>query len=287
MPPNSQYFNPNAYTLVVDDEILNKQKRRFSDHCKTFFRHSLSMYDEGSDEDVNTSKDIMNVFNSLVANQQQQLPLCLDEKDANYSELVKCGFNDMDDQTMIELMRIRNEERSKAHQDGMKQRCKELHKIFEQVNASQEDNADQFIHVKDFTTSYKQNIGLHSLFAGMRNLLESQIKNEKQSIYWKFDSITITESFDNTTISSKEYFKQVALMFQSFLVRVEDEQEADNNDANGNMLCWKVNPSLIKRRMRKFLNCLPNKDDLHARPTGKLTQTEIIRNVEKDCWCFW
>ena len=285
MPPNAHHVqhNPSSYSRIEKDGAIS----RFSSHCKTFYRHSLSIHDEGSDEDANTSKDVMKVFNSLVVNQQQKLAMNLDETDANYLELVNCGFHDLDDQTIIELMSIRNEERRKAHQDGMKRRCKELHKIMDQINVSKQNDEDLFIHMKKFVTSYKQNIGFHSVFAGMRNLLESQIKNERQTIQWKFDSVTITESFDNTTINSKEYFKQVASIFSSYLVRVEGEGEENDIDLNGNMLCWKVMPSMNKRRIRKILNYLPQKRELYAKPTGTLTQTEIVRNVDKDCWYFW
>jgi len=267
--------------------LRKEQRNSFTEHCRIFYQHSLSLSvpDNGNDEDINTSREIMKVFNSLISSQQQQQPLLIDETEKVHSEILKCGLHNITDNCAMELTKIRNEERRKAHELGMKQRCQEFHMILDETISSNERNKVFTIkYVNSFVSAYKQNIGFHSIFAGMRIFLEAQIKNDKKVIYWDFDSATITESFNNEN-GSKEYFEKVASMFLSFLVRVEHKE--GDNDVNENVLCWQVEPSLSKRKMRMFLNCLPFKRDLHAKPAGKLMQTETIRNIEKDCWCFW
>jgi len=289
MPPNYKQCIPTSLRIVDEklNTLHNDQRKSFTNHCRIFYQHSLSLsaLDNGNDEDINTSREIMNFFNCLISSQQQQQPFLIDDVENDYSEILKCGLHNINDKCVVELTKIRNEERRKAHELGMKQRCQEFHMILDQIPLPHEHNKGSTVnHVKDFVSAYKKNIGIHSVFAGMSNLLEAQLKNDKKTIFWNFDSATITESFDNSD-DSKEYFEKVATMFLSFLVRVEDEEE--DNGVNGNVLCWQVEPSLTRKKMRIFLNCLPLKRDLHAKPTGELIQTETIRNSDKDCWCFW
>ena len=267
--------------------LQNQRRKSFANHCRIFYRHSLSLGVNVNGENIITSKEVMDVFNSLISSQELQQPITINKTEAGYSELIKCGLNSIDDQSMMVLTQVRNEERRKAHDLGMKQRCQEFHMILDQIHfPCEEDKRDHTNYVKDFVFSYKQNIGIHSVFAGMRDLLEAQIKNNKNHIYWKFNSATITESLDlDNANDSREYFEKVSSMFLSFLVRVEDEE--GDNGVNGNVLCWQVEPSLNRRKMRKFLNYLPHKRDLHAKRTGELAQTEILISSDKQSWCLW
>ena len=284
MPP---YHCNSKLSVIGQDELITlkqQQRKSFTDHCRTFYRHSLSIYDNGNDESITTSKEIMNVFNCLMSSEQEQQPIIINKTEVGYSQLVKCGLDGVDDQIIIELTKIRNEERKKAHEQGMKRRHKEFLFILDEISLRhEEDNGNHLNHLRSFISRYKENIGFHSVFAGMCNLLRSQIKNENLEIYWKFKSIAVTESIENAG-ESAEYFKHVVSMFYSCLRRVEDEEESDVDE---NALCWKVKPSLNARKVRKFLKCLPRKNELHAKPIGELIQTERVRNIDKDYWCFW
>merc|ERR1711862_321549 len=140
-----------------------------------------------------------------------------------------------------ELVKIRDNERRKAHELGMKLRFQTFYNILleqqqkqQQIlsldlnnndddnnNGKNNDNKKQqqlfttlifnmntnikeqhkfnrsIKYVNEFISLYKKNIGMHPIFAGMRKLLETQMKHNNNIIHWKFYSIAITESFDN------------------------------------------------------------------------------------------
>merc|ERR1712039_750975 len=215
-----------------------------------------------------------------------------------------------------------------------KHRFKIFHNmIYEyQSNNNTNNNRDQYNYnlsikyIKHFVSLYKKNIGMHPVFAGIRKLLETQIKNDEYITYWKFYSIAITESFDNNNNNIvndtnnccnndnevdnnkriTSYYEKICNMLFSFLMLVveDDEEEEeekkegmDNNenddDGSGSMLLrWKVKESLNRRKMRKLLHCFPKECDIYAKPTGKFIITDMVRNnnnngKDKDFWCFW
>jgi len=292
MPPSQhviQYIPcSNSNKSQEEKELISHQQQKnesFTKHCRIFYQHSLSINDNGN-KDINTSREIMNVFNSLVSSHQQQQPITIKKTEIGYSELIKCGLNGINSQHIIELTKIRDTERRKAHKQGMKQRCKAFHMVLEQAHVLNEDNKRDYTkYIKDFVSSHKQNIGVHPILAGIRKLLETQVKNDQNVIHWKFHSTSITESFDNNVNDSTAYFLKVAVMFQSFLMRIEEEEREEADDG-GYVLCWKVKESLNRRKMRKLLSCIPHARDLHAKPTGKLCATEMIRSSDKEFWCF-
>jgi len=168
-------------------------------------------------------------------------------------------------------------------------------------------------YVNEFISLYKKNIGMHPIFAGMRKLLETQMKHNNNIIHWKFYSIAITESFDNNNNMNDNnynniysdyniddsnnkaimsYFQKVCNMFFSFLMLVSDDEvdhddkedeekkiDSNNDHHTGNILLfWKVKESFNKRKMRKLLNCFPHERDIYTKPTGKFIITDRVRN---------
>merc|ERR1712039_538662 len=342
-----------------NSRIQLKQNECFTKHCRIFYQHSLSISKNNNNEnsnktedDINTSSEIMNVFHSLLLSsqqqqqqengQQQKTPIMIKKTDIGYSELIKCGLNEINNYNIIEFTKIRDNERRKAHELGMKHRFKIFHNMILEYqsnnntinnsNHNNNNNRDQYNYnlsikyIKHFVSLYKKNIGMHPIFAGIRKLLETQIKNDEYITYWKFYSITITESFDNNNDNIvndtnnccnndnevdnhkkiTSYYEEICNMLFSFLMLVveDDEEEEeekkegmDNNenddDGSGSMLLrWKVKESFNRRKMRKLLHCFPKECDIYAKPTGKFIITDMVRNnnnngKDKDFWCFW
>lgn len=311
MPPyssvqqTSSTSSINKESIISSTEIQTKrdQLERFRQHCELFYQYSLNTSNSNDNGklnyniDVNASREVLNVFNSLHSGQKGHV-----ESNFYESELKKCGLGcNMSSEELLELSKISNEERKKAHEQGMQERYKLFDKILNYTNRSGEDDAaNESMNncencIKKFVLQYKRHIGVHPILAGMRYLLETQIENDKKMILWKFNSAAITESSfgaDSNNVTKNEFLHNTASVLQSFLFRVVEEEKEDNfNDSDGKrkelLLCWKVKSSLNRRKMKRLLCFIPQRRDLHARPTGELFVTDMVRVSDKDWWCFW
>merc|ERR1711862_1094647 len=134
------------------NKLQEKQFECFTKHCRIFYRHSLSIIKNNhekknknktsKDVDMNTSREIMNVFHSLLHSiqehdqtnteqQEQKKAIMIKKTDFGYSELIKCGLcnSEISNYHMTELVKIRDNERRKAHELGMKLRFQTFYNI--------------------------------------------------------------------------------------------------------------------------------------------------------------
>ena len=313
MPPKIQSTQLIHNQNHVDDQIgdLNKRKEQidcFMKHCQRFYEHSLSSISDNSNlygsensgqvYDTCTSQKVMNAFNDMLSGQRNV--------SVENSAMVQCGFNSITDKELLEFSKVRDDIRRRAHEKGMKERRNMFLEILNENNSSsvldRKDNPENIYAgyetcVKDFASNYKKNIGIHPLLAGVRHLLQSQINHIDRIVIWKFYSTSITEAIDtNNSTSMTEnsdnsfiFMSESVVMLHSFLVRAIEEEEKETIDVSYEEIvsCWKVKKSLNKRKMKRLLSFLPKMKELHAKPTGEILVTNIVRvseNTKMD-WC--
>ncbi len=142
--------------------------------------------------------------------------------------------------------------------------------------------------IRTFVMKYQQNIGSHSLLAGMKKLIEKQMEMDEVICLWKFNSAVITESslflFTNNDVKGKNesltlpsYLNDAINLLTSFLVYCGEKTDVESNDTNEkeneeSFVSFHVHPFISNSFLRQMYLELPS--SLDARPTGSFYSNE-------------
>jgi hypothetical protein len=239
---------------------------------------------------------------------------------------------------LMKYVQIRNEERRYAHDQQMDQRRTYLNQLIKDLFVTNHPDhvcSEKFVKEKEtdqnnnivttqlflkntkqqiqqFVSNYKQNIGTHSFLAGMRALMELQLKHDESIILWTFHGSTLSEvniSFDatqqdSTTTSRNKtnggnYIKDAIDVLKSFMIFHENDIDASENGSgqtHETMVSFSIHYSISNSFLGHLLSGLPKTRDLHTKPAGKLVvldrnmfgvRTNPKGDLDEDCWTSW
>ena len=216
-------------------ETQKEELKQFTEHCRIFYSNALSLKQSTSiqknassisDEEFGlshmeedreaASKEVVQAFEQICASRISFS--C--EHESHRSAIVQCGLQDtkflLGDQgkaRLKEYTRARDSERLRAHNILMEERKNHFLTLL-QARENGEDESDATSYqsssfmqkwgkegctrkiVYEFSNNYKSKIGVHPFLAGLRKVLETQLKNTECTVRWNFDIATITENCD-------------------------------------------------------------------------------------------
>jgi hypothetical protein len=252
---------------------------------------------------------------------------CVDKEDVCHEEKAKNCSNNvtqngivMPHELLMKYVQIRNEERRNAHEKQMYQRQIYLNQLIQdlyQLNDPEDNVCSEEVvkekvnglnnnavttqlflkttkrQIQNFVSNYKHNIGTHSFLAGLRALIELQLKHDESIILWTFHGSTLTEvnldatQQDSTTTSwtkknGGNYIKDAMDLLKAFMIYHEngpDESEKGSSQKLESTVSFHIDNGISNRFLGHLLIGLPKACDLHTKPAGKLT---VLDNMDKD-----
>jgi len=180
---------------------------------------------------------------------------------------------------------VKDEERRLAHIMKMKERRESLHNLFMKHSGDSEATDSRFLGEFDVTTQkylanvrysvqkfvgqYKNNIGSHSLLAGIGKIIKEQIEMDDRICFWSFNSSVISEScFGNLQNQNREsYMVDAVSVLTSFLIYNPDHDlEANDEPDTEEFVTFHVHPMISNSFLKYILAEIPS--SLDAKPTG-------------------
>mmetsp|Transcript_4661 Transcript_4661/g.8937 ORF Transcript_4661/g.8937 Transcript_4661/m.8937 type:complete len:440 (-) Transcript_4661:185-1504(-) len=256
----------------------------------------------------------------------------------------KCGnyknmHTAMSHEVLMKYVEIRNEERRYAHEKQMNQRSIYLKQLIKDINKTNdpEDNFDSEKSVKEqhdiqnkhivtsqlflkntkrqiqrFVSNYTHNIGTHSFLAGLRALMELQLKHDENIILWTFHGSTLSEvnvnsdatqehstTSWNKKVDGGHYIKDAIEMMKDFMRFHENDTDAYEKGCgqkHETILSFSIHNSMSNNFLGQLRSVLPKRHDLHTKPAGKLTVLDkdifgVRKNPkgdqDEDYWTSW
>jgi len=202
-------------------------------------------------------------------------------------------------EALAKYTNIRDQERRNAHQMQMIKRRSYLDQLikrktpqlvsastnanhFEKTMGNHLVNSQEFLkHVRSaiavFTRNYKQHIGTHSFFAGVKAMIEKQLEGDKRGtcILWTLNGSTLSEvNFSSSDPSQKHngevYMDDAIGILSSFMLYYpnEDGAEKASSQEHESMYSFFIHGSISNSFLRYILSDLPSSRELHAKATG-------------------
>jgi len=202
-------------------------------------------------------------------------------------------------QALAKYTEIRDQERRNAHQIQMMKRRAYLdkgikNKLPQQVSSPRMTmmattmvgehlvTSQAFLKhtrgiMKNFTKKYKNKVGTHSFLAGIRAMIEQQMKGDKIITLWTLNGSTLSEvNFSSTNPSQKHngevYMEDAIELLSSFMLYYPNDDGAEKGTSQKyeSMYSFFVHVSISNSFLRYMLSDLPSSHELHAKPTGSL-----------------
>jgi hypothetical protein len=244
--------------------------------------------------------------------------LLLKYNDDGGQSITTCSVPKHYQQLLIEYTQVKDEERRLAHVMKMKERKEILHGLLEKMNkqvkqksynnrssehaqgpdhdtywyAGEYDVRTQkyLSHVRTSTQEFvgqnKQNIGTHSLLAGIRKIIEKQIEMENQTCLWRFRSSVISESCfgSSENQNGEKYMKDTVCVLSLFMVyHIENDLEASMEDECEyksefeDFITFRIHPGISDSFLKYIVAEIPS--NLDAKPTGSFQAIACSDNV--------
>ncbi len=192
---------------------------------------------------------------------------------------------------LLEYSKVKDEERRLAHITKMKERRETLHNLFLKHSGDAKSTSTRFLGEFDVTTQkylthvccrvqkfvcrYKNNIGSHSLLAGIGRIVKEQIKMNDEVCFWSFNSSVISESCFGSLQNQdgKSYMEDAVSVLTSFLIyNPEQDIEANDDGDTEEFITFHVHPMISNSFLKYILAEIPS--SLDAKPTGRCGSRE-------------
>ena len=245
---------------------------------------------------VDAAKSVLAAFDAVCCSEKISVDAKSQHAIVSTGLMKYTALTSIDPDIIMEYTKVRDRERKEAHKMQMIQRqinfCEMIsyllsdtrdHAVCEVLCLTKQDEIqDTLSSIRSFVNKHIHNVGSHPFLGGIINYLEQQMKENDHCIQWSVDSCIFTENCCGCR--SDNYARDcIMILDKIFIINTDGLNASIGVQYSGDQvssvatLLLQLKPGVSNYTVSRFLRSLPSRQDLDARPTGKLDNTDLPR----------